>query len=151
MLKSINKYSYQLIVIYLLNFRSQFTCLLYQLADLQKLECLFRNQNSILMLITTYLKIKALGLLVLTIIYVLLLFKEPLFSLGLLKFLLIQSSKWDHELIIRKLVLSLKGSLGYLDNNVFGWTIIFFPFYHALCYHLSNKAKSQCLSSIDKT
>ena len=66
------------------------------------------------MLITTYLKIKALGMLVLTAIYVLFLFKESLTSifdlnLEFLGFLLIQGSKLDQELIIRNLVLSLKG------------------------------------------
>ena len=34
-------------IIYLLNFSFQFTCLLYQFTDLQKLEWLFRYQNSI--------------------------------------------------------------------------------------------------------
>ena len=42
----------------------------------------------------------------------------------------------DHELIIRNLVLSFKGPSSYPNSNVFGWAIIFFRFYHALCYHL---------------
>ena len=62
-----------------------------------------------------------------------------------------------HELIIRNLVLPfkevplLKGPSSYLNNNVFGWAIIFFRFGHALCYHLFNEVKGQCLNSIDKT
>ena len=61
------------------------------------------------MLITTYLKIKTLGLLVLTVIYAFFSYQRVFFlSLELLEFLLIWGSKFDHELIFRNLVLPLK-------------------------------------------